>query len=114
MAKARKGYHSNDEFLQVFRRRRQQLRRWLKTTYDLVLVDCPPSLALQVKVFLWVADGYIVPDRLSVRGSLYVLDRIDKLRYAVKPVGTLWSLYHVQNHVHEEVVEQTGCKVEAL
>ena len=31
MAKARRGYHSNDEFLAIFRRRREMLRKWLKS-----------------------------------------------------------------------------------
>jgi chromosome partitioning protein len=34
MAKAKRGYHSNDEFLAIFRRRRETLRRWLKKNYD--------------------------------------------------------------------------------
>jgi chromosome partitioning protein len=118
MAKARRGYSSNEEFLGVFRRRKESLRRWLQTNYDIVLVDCPPSLALQVKALMPVADGYIVPsvpDRLSVRGSLYLLDRIDKLGYSnLKPIGTLWSLYREQNHVHREVVARTKRKDKPL
>jgi chromosome partitioning protein len=110
MAKARRGYQSSDEFLQVFARRRQQMRRWLAANYDFTVIDCPPSLAMQVKVFLSVADGFIVPsvpDRLSVRGSLYLLDRVAKLGHTkVKPVGTLWSLYREQNHVHRGIVER--------
>jgi chromosome partitioning protein len=116
MAKAKRGFHSNDEFLQMYRRRKHQLRRWLTESYDLVLVDCPPSLALQVKMFLTVADGFIVPcvpDRLSIRGSLYLLDRIDKLGFSgVRPVGTLWSLYREQNHVHREMVERVRKRIE--
>lgn len=112
MAKAKKGYRSNDEFLAVFRRRKQMLQRWLQAHYDMVLVDCPPSMSLQVKVFLTVADGYVipcVPDRLSVRGSLYLLDRIDNLGYSnIRPVGTLWSLYREQNHVHRQIVERAA------
>lgn len=111
MAKAKKGFKSNDEFLAVFRRHKLMLQRWLHTNFDMVLVDCPPSMAMQVKVFLTVADGYVVPcvpDRLSVRGSLYLLDRVDKLGYSnIKPVGTIWSLYREQNHVHRQVVERT-------
>jgi chromosome partitioning protein len=116
MAKARRGYRSTDEFLQVFARRRQQMRRWLAANYDFTVIDCPPSLAMQVKVFLSVADGFIVPsvpDRLSVRGSLYLLDRVAKLGYTkVKPVGTLWSLYREQNHVHRGIVERARDRVD--
>jgi chromosome partitioning protein len=116
MAKAKRGYHSNEEFLQIFDRRRKQMQRWLWANSDFTIIDCPPSLALQVKVFLSVADGFIVPsvpDRLSVRGSLYLLDRIGKLGYSrIKPVGTLWSLYRKQNHVHRAIVERAGRRTE--
>jgi chromosome partitioning protein len=116
MAKAKRGYHSNEEFLGVFDRRRKQMRRWLWANSDFTIIECPPSLSLQVKVFLSVADGFIVPsvpDRLSVRGSLYLLDRIAKLGFSkIKPVGTLWSLYREQNHVHRAIVERAGRRVE--
>jgi chromosome partitioning protein len=117
VAKAKKGYHSNEEFLQVFARRRQQLQRWLTANYDFTIIDCPPSLTLQVKVFLSVGDGFIVPsvpDRLSVRGSFYLLDRIAKLGYKLGPVGTVWSLYREQNHVHRAVVVKARQRAEPL
>jgi chromosome partitioning protein len=116
MAKAKRGYRSNDEFLRVFDRRRQAMRSWLREHADFTIIDCPPSLSLQVKVFLSVADGFIVPsvpDRLSVRGSLYLLDRIAKLGFSkIKPVGTLWSLYREQNHVHRAIVEKSSRRVD--
>ncbi len=58
--------------LAIFRRRRELLRRWLRSNYDFTIIDCPPSIALQVKVFLTVAtpsSSRAIPDRLSVRGS---------------------------------------------
>jgi chromosome partitioning protein len=108
MAKARHGYKSTDEFNALFQRRRGMLRKWLKANYDFTIVDCPPSIALQVKVFLTVADAYIVPaipDRLSVRGSLWLLDRIRRLGVKLEGLGTLWSLYREQNAMHRKVVE---------
>jgi len=108
MAKAKRGFHSNDEFLAIFRRRRETLRRWLRTNFDFTIVDCPPSIALQVKVFLTVGDYYIIPsipDRLSVRGSIYLLDRIQKLGLKIAGLGTLWSLYREQNPQHRRTVE---------
>jgi chromosome partitioning protein len=69
-------------------------------------------MALQVKFLLPVADGYIVPsvpDPLSVRGSLYLLDRIDKLGYSrIKGIGTLWSLNREQIHVHRAIVARAA------
>jgi chromosome partitioning protein len=115
MAKAKRGYQSNDEFLKTWGRRRAQMTKWLSSRFDYVLVDCPPSLAIQVKFLLPVADGFIVPsvpDTLSVRGSLYLLDRLQKLGYSrLRPIGTLWSLYREQNRVHREVVEKTAAAI---
>jgi chromosome partitioning protein len=108
MAKAKRGYHSSDEFLAIFRRRREMLRRWLNSNFDFTIIDCPPSIALQVKVFLTVGDGFIIPstpDRLSVRGSIYLLGRIQKLGVKISGLGTLWSLYRQQIPLHRQTVE---------
>lgn len=110
VAKAKRGYRTNDEFHAVFRRRRDGIRKWLSGNFDHTIIDCPPSVALQVKVFLTTADSYIVPslpDRLSVRGSLALLDRIRRMNYRVKGLGTLWSLYRKQNALHRKVIEAT-------
>jgi chromosome partitioning protein len=107
MAKAKRGYQSNDEFLAIFRRRREVLRRWLRSNFDFTIIDCPPSIALQVKVFLTVGDAFLVPcipDRLSVRGSIYLLDRIQKHGVKIAGLGTLWSLYREQNPLHRRTV----------
>jgi cellulose biosynthesis protein BcsQ len=110
-AKAKRGYHSNDEFLRLLDRRRKQLRRWLRENAYFTIIDCPPSLSLPVRFFLRIADGFViptVPDRLSVRGSLYLLHRLATSGFSkIKPIGTLWSLYREQNHVHRATIEKT-------
>jgi chromosome partitioning protein len=108
MAKARRGHKSNEEFLAMFRKRRHALHKWLNASYDYTIVDCPPSIAIQVKTFLEVGDYFIVPaipDRLSVRGSLYLLDRIRRMGIKIEGLGTLWSLYREQNGIHRRVIE---------
>ena len=115
MAKARHGYKSTEEFNAIFRRRREMLRRWLSSNYDFTIIDCPPSIALQVKVFLTVADAFVlpaIPDRLSVRGSLWLLDRIRRMGVKIEGLGTLWSLYREQNKLHRKVVEAAASGVE--
>jgi chromosome partitioning protein len=115
MARARRGYHSNDEFLAIFRRRREKLRRWLRKNYDFTIVDCPPSVALQVRVFLSVGDCYVIPaipDRLSVRGSLYLLDRLQKLPVKLAELGTLWSLYRDQNPLHRRTLKLAAERID--
>jgi chromosome partitioning protein len=115
MAKARHGYKSTDEFNAIFQRRRELLRRWLRANYDFTIIDCPPSIALQVKVFLTVADAFVlpaIPDRLSVRGSLWLLDRLRRMGVKIPGLGTLWSLYREQNKLHRKVVEAAAGRVE--
>jgi chromosome partitioning protein len=114
MAKARRGHHSNDEFLAMFRKRRLVLRKWLNSSYDFTIVDCPPSIALQVKVFLTVADAFVlptIPDRLSVRGSLYLLDRIRRMGLKIEGLGTLWSLCR-EHELHRRMVEEVSKGIE--
>ena len=105
MAKARRGYKSTEEFYAIFRKRRKGMRRWLDAHFDFTIVDCPPSLALQVRAFLSVADAFVIPaipDRLSVRGSLWLMNRIRKLGLKIEGLGTLWSLVRDQNKMHGE------------
>lgn len=115
MAKARHGHRSTEEFHATLRKRRGILRRWLESNYDFTIVDCPPSIALQVRTLLSVGDCFIVPaipDRLSVRGSLYLLDRIRRMGMKIDQLGTLWSLYRKQNQMHLKIIREVERGVE--
>lgn len=108
VAKAKQGFKTNDEFQRLWGRRRDQMKSWLNRNYDFVLIDCPPSLAPQVRFVLTIADSFIVPtvpDRLSVRGSKYLMSRLSTLGFKVKGLGTLWSLYREQNNMHKSIVK---------
>lgn len=114
VAKARLGFKSNDEFGQILRRRRDAIRRWLRERYDYTIIDCPPSIPQQVKLFLTIADAYLIPsipDRLSVRGSLWLVERIRKLNVKIPALGLLWTLYRVQNPVHRKILESSEAGV---
>lgn len=116
VAKAKRGFHTTDEFQATFRKRRKALRRWLRDNYDYTIIDCPPSIALQVRVCLSIGDGFVlpsVPDRLSARGSLWLLDRIRRLNMKIEGLGTLWSLYRKQNAMHGRMIEMVAKKVGA-
>jgi chromosome partitioning protein len=116
MAKARRRFKSSDEFQAMWNKRRSLLHRWLKSEYDFTIVDCPPSVAIQVQFFLKkVADSFVlpsIPDQLSVRGSMWFLDRIRRSGSAIHGLGTLWSLYREQNGLHCKVVEAATKGVE--
>jgi len=111
MAKARRGYKSTQEFLSILKKRRNLLRRFLTTHFDFTIIDCPPSVAIQVQHFLTISDAYIlpcVPDRLSIRGSLWLLDRLRRAGIKkIRPLGTLWSLYRKQNAMHKKMIQAT-------
>ncbi len=111
MAKARHGYRSTEEFWRIFNKRRNALRRWFTNHYHFTIIDCPPSLSIQVRALLPVADAFVlpsVPDRLSVRGSLWLLDRLRRSNVKLQGLGTLWSLYRQQNAMHRRVIEATN------
>ncbi|WP_345324877.1 ParA family protein [Novipirellula rosea] len=100
--------YATERELQVYlTRQMKKVKRWLDASYDIVLVDCPPSVAMQVKMFMRIADGYIipsVPDQLSVRGSENLVKRISSYGFKLAGLGTLWTLYREQVALHREMV----------
>lgn len=107
MAKAKKGYHDTAAFHGQLAKRKAYLRKWLDESFDYTLIDCPPSMALQVRTLMSVADSYVipcVPDRLAVRGAFALMDRIRQARHRIQPLGTLWSMYRVQVSLHKKIV----------
>jgi chromosome partitioning protein len=108
VAKARRGFQTTQEYMSASRTRRDAMRRWLRANFDYTIVDCPPSIPVQVRWLMMIGDAFIVPcvpDRLSVRGSEWLLDRLRRANIKIHALGTLWSLYRAQNSIHREVVE---------
>ena len=108
-ARGRRGYYSTEEFDGFLRPRLAGLRRWLSEKFDYTIVDCPPSVSLQVRMFLRAADAYVLlslPDHLSVRGSVQFIDRLQRLGTRIKPLGTLWSMYRANNELHARNIEK--------
>jgi chromosome partitioning protein len=71
--------------------REQSLRRVVEQvapTYDVVLVDCPPSLGLLTLNGLTAADGVIIPlecEYFALRGMSLLIDTVDKVRARLNP-----------------------------
>jgi chromosome partitioning protein len=108
-AKAIRGYRSTEEFYAVAQQRRRLLRTWLAGSFDYTIVDCPPGVPLQVRALMNVSDAFIVPcipDRLSLRGSYHLMERVAKMGIKVQPLGTVWSMYKSNNSIHRTIVNR--------
>lgn len=108
-AKARRGFKTAREFEDVWTKRRTILTRWLRREYDFTIVDCPPSLAIQVRFMLRACDAYVIPcipDRISVRGARWLQVRVQSFR--APALGLAWTLYREQNELHKTMVGVVG------
>ncbi len=109
MAKAKQGYQSNEEFLRRLNRLRNTFARWCNDHYEYTIIDCPPTFVIQVLFLLGCAEFFIIPtipDRLSVRGSLYLLERLRLRGYKkIKCLGTLWTMVRRQVSTHLKIIE---------
>lgn len=107
IAKGRKTYLSPDDFNAMWGRRASQVHGWLTRCYDYVIIDCPPSLNKHVRFLMRAADSYVipcVPDRLSIRGAKYLIQRLSNVGIKTPGLGTLWTLYRQASDVHRKVV----------
>lgn len=105
---ARQNFRTNDEFHSVIVRRLRGFRKWLRSNFDYTIIDCPPSLPMQVQLLVKTADAYVVPcipDKLSVRGSFYLVDRFRRKNFKLPGLGTIWTLYREQNSIHRDMIE---------
>ena len=111
MAKARRGFRTTDEFRSVWTGRIGAFRAWLRKTFSYTIVDCPPSLALQVRFMLSASDAYVVPcipDRISVRGARWLGERLEREGFAASPLGLAWTLYREGNECHRTMIGLVG------
>jgi len=107
LSQRRTALGSSEAYQKLLQQRRTQMAKWVSSNFDFVLIDCPPSLALQVRFLLSITTAYIipcVPDRLSARGSVYLVDRLRRHGYKVPGLGTLWTLYRHATAMHREFV----------
>ncbi|SFN24434.1 chromosome partitioning protein [Pseudonocardia ammonioxydans] len=105
--------------------REQALGRALKRflpDYDVVLIDCQPSLGLLTINALSCADEVLIPlacEFFSLRGVALLMDTIDKVTDRLNPdlrlLGVLATMFDTRTlhtkEVHDRVVEAFGEKV---
>ncbi|GAA1867384.1 ParA family protein [Pseudonocardia ailaonensis] len=102
--------------------REQALGRALKRVlgnYDVVLIDCQPSLGLLTINALACADHVLIPlacEFFSLRGVALLMDTIDKVKDRLNPdlqlIGILATMFDSRTlhtrEVHQRVVEAFG------
>ena len=83
--------------------------------YDVILLDCSPSLGLLTVNALAAADAVLVPvktDYLSLMGVGLLLETVDKVRTRLNPelsvMGVLPTMHDARNSHDREALEELG------
>lgn len=83
--------------------------RKLKSEYDLIIVDCQPSLGLLTVNALAAADGVIIPvaaEFFALRGVALLMQSIEKSAVPHQSrIGSGWRAHH---HVHQDTALRRG------
>jgi chromosome partitioning protein len=86
----------------------------LKPQYDLILIDCPPSLRLLTLNALCASSEVLIPlqcEYLAMRGMRLLLDEIERIRRRLNPgldiVGVLATMYATGTVHAREVLQET-------
>jgi len=82
------------------------------TDYDLVIIDCPPSLGLLTVGALVAADGVMVPTQpqsADLRGLALFLDTVEQIKEELNPdlelLGVLVTFYDTRLNHHKAALE---------
>jgi chromosome partitioning protein len=96
--------------------REHRLRRALadvRATYDVVLVDCPPSLGILTLNALVAADLLLAPvqcEYLALEGVAQLMETIDLVRATLNPrlelLGMLMTMYDPRTRLSSQVVDE--------
>lgn len=79
--------------------------------YDLVIIDCPPSLGVMMLNGLSISDRFLIPsipDFLSTYGIPQILNRIGRFKKAIKkkldPLGIVITKYQKNSKIHKNTL----------
>jgi len=85
----------------------------LRTQYDYILLDCPPTLTLLTINALVAADAVLIPvktDYLSIMGIPLLIETIENVRKRLNPylgiVGVLPTMFSVRNTHDNEALSE--------
>ena len=92
----------------------------IKIEYDLILVDCPPSLGLLTLNALTAADGVIVPlqcEYYAMEGLSALLDTIEMVRAGLNPElaisGVLLTMFDTRNSICHQVADEVRAHLQS-
>ena len=84
----------------------------LKTAYDYILIDCPPSLSLITLMALTAATGVIIPVQahyLALNGVAQLIDTVNLVKKRMNPqlevIGVIATLYDARKLLNKEVFD---------
>ncbi len=94
----------------------------LRSNYEYILIDCPPSLNMLTVNALVAANGVVIPmqcEYYALEGLSALLDTIEQIRVSVNPgirlEGLLRTMYdprnNLANDVSSELIEHFGDRV---
>jgi chromosome partitioning protein len=94
-------------------RRLRSVLTYVQNDYDLIIIDCPPSLSMLTINALAAAHGVIIPiqcEYYALEGLSALLETVEQVRLAVNPdleiEGLLRTMYDVRNNLANDVSAQ--------
>jgi chromosome partitioning protein len=94
-------------------RRLRAALTYVQNDYDLILVDCPPSLSMLTVNALAAAHGVLIPiqcEYYALEGLSALLDTVEQVRASINPEleieGLLRTMYDARNNLANDVSAQ--------
>ena len=94
-------------------RRLRAALSYVQNEYDLIIIDCPPSLSMLTVNALAAAHGVLIPiqcEYYALEGLSALLDTIEHVRAAINPElhieGLLRTMYDARNNLANDVSAQ--------
>jgi chromosome partitioning protein len=94
-------------------RRLRAALTYVQNDYDLILVDCPPSLSMLTVNALAAAHGVLIPiqcEYYALEGLSALLDTVEQVRARINPEleieGLLRTMYDARNNLANDVSAQ--------
>jgi chromosome partitioning protein len=86
---------------------RDGLGNWVQD-YEIILIDCPPSLGLITQNGLAVSDYYlipVIPETMSIHGIPQIITRVNRFKrhtgVGIQALGLVATRYREQNKEHQ-------------